>query len=292
MGQATLSLRTRRNLELFFQNLKERQEKNLEKWLAKHVVGSHLRRLGVLKTTVGGGSMYFSIPLFFILHLIFIEIILQRIITPLLGLTKLPTKNYIILDRHQTSGLSGFDKFNCVFCGYANGTSVLLNEKISQLMTYEKPSGFSDRIKMGVAVLLIALFFPIFLILELSGVDILYGILISRPLSMHRTTTKEVGIHIDRQEFNASQWGWASYLIKYQKIANIRLISALEQIESSWCPLQHNKNENNIKYPDHHENFFNGDQLEEMREKLLADGTVSDKKPTRKIKTLVYPIES
>ncbi len=291
MGQATLSLKTRRTLEFLFQYLKEKHEKNLEKWFEKQIVGSHLRRLGAVKATVGGGSMYFSIPLFLMLHLIFIEIILQRIITPLLGLPKLDTKNYIILDRHQIAGLSGFDKFNCLFCGYANGTSVLLNEKISQLMTYEKPSGLLDRLKMGMTVLLIALFFPFFLILELSGVDILYGLLISRPLSMHRTTTKEVKIQIEQQKFSTSQWGWASYLLKHQKIANIRLISALEQIESSWCPLQHNKNGSNIKYPHHHKNFFTGDQIEEMREKLLADGTVSDKKPTRKVKTFVYPIE-
>jgi hypothetical protein len=263
----------------------------LEIWLDKHIVGSHLRRLGPLRVTIGGGSMYLSLPLFLFAHLVFIELLLNRILTPLLGLQKLKTTNYIVLDRHRIKGLSRFDKINCVFCGYANGISVLLNEKICQIAERRKELGsFSSSFNILLSIIL-AVFLPFLVIVKFAGMDIIYDILVSRPLYMHRTRTKDIKRKVlstgSADIFNQNTL--FDMLILHSKIIVIRLIEALEQIESSWCPIKHKKAGEDVRYPLHHRNFFEPDDLEEMRRTLYRNGTVSDKKPLVEITNPVYP---
>jgi hypothetical protein len=54
---------------------------------------------------------------------------------------------------------------------------------------------------------------------------------------------------------------------------------ALEQIESSWCPLKHFERREGIVYPDHHKKFFGPDEIEAMRQTLMNEGSVSYRKP-------------
>ncbi len=262
-------------------------------WLDMHIVGSHLRRLGPLRVTIGGGSMYLSLPLFLFAHLVFIELLLNRILTPLLGLQKLKTTNYIVLDRHRTKGLSRFDKLNCVFCGYANGISVLLNEKICQLAERKKELGSFSPSYNIVLFIIVAVFLPFMVVVKFAGMNIIYDILVSRPLYMHRTRTKDIKRKIlstgSADMFNQNTL--FDMLILHSKIIVIRLIDALEQIESAWCPLKHKKVGENVKYPLHHRNFFEPDDLEAMRSSLYLNGTVSDKKPLVEIKNPAYPLD-
>lgn len=45
----------------------------------------------------------------------------QYICFPVYGIKKVKRSAFIVIDRHQLSYLNGIEKFNCVYCGYANG---------------------------------------------------------------------------------------------------------------------------------------------------------------------------
>ena len=47
--------------------------------------------------------------------------IYHRLCFPVYNLPYIKRQNYIKIDRHRLSYLSGFDKMNCAYCGYANG---------------------------------------------------------------------------------------------------------------------------------------------------------------------------
>lgn len=280
-------------LERMFGAVKEWRQARLEIWLDKHIVGSHLRRLGLLRVTIGGGSMYLSFPSFIFSHLVFIEILFNRILTPLLGLQKLKTTDYIVLDRHQIDGLSRFDKFNCVFCGYANGISVLLNEKICQLAERRKELENTDLPYKDFSFMIAAAFLPFLIIGQYLGINIIYDILVSRPLYMHRTRAKDIKHKLLNKSFANifNQNTVLDRIILHSKVTVIRLIEALEQIESSWCPIKHKKTGQDVHYPLHHQNFYEPDDLEKMKNSLYLNGTVSNKKPVMTIKNPVYPID-
>ena len=58
--------------------------------------------------------------LFIVLLDIFTEIY-HRISFPLYGVRYISRKQYIRIDRHRLKYLNPVQKFNCVYCGYANG---------------------------------------------------------------------------------------------------------------------------------------------------------------------------
>ncbi|MGI9330953.1 MAG: hypothetical protein ACR2QB_09595 [Gammaproteobacteria bacterium] len=45
----------------------------------------------------------------------------QAICFPLYRMPKVSRRKYIVLDRHKLSYLNVIEKFNCIYCGYANG---------------------------------------------------------------------------------------------------------------------------------------------------------------------------
>jgi hypothetical protein len=47
--------------------------------------------------------------------------IYHRICFPLYGIDYVNRKEYIKIDRHRLSYLTGLEKINCAYCGYANG---------------------------------------------------------------------------------------------------------------------------------------------------------------------------
>jgi hypothetical protein len=70
------------------------------------------------------------------------------------------------------------------------------------------------------------------------------------------------------------------WLVRHTKNSTLCLSLALEQIESSWCPLRHFEMREGIVYPDHHKNFFGPEEIEHVRSVLSTEGTVSARKPT------------
>lgn len=55
------------------------------------------------------------------------------------GIPIVPRKNYFVIDRHHLSYLSGMQKFNCIYCGYANGLASYTKEIIGRTEEYWCP---------------------------------------------------------------------------------------------------------------------------------------------------------
>jgi hypothetical protein len=96
---------------------------------------------------------------------------------------------------------------------------------------------------------------------------------------MHRVSINEAGAVLEGGGY-ASRFPTPSrFLIRSAKSMMLRFALALEQIESSWCPLRHFERREGIVYPEHHKKFFGPDEIEAMRIVLLTEGTVSERKP-------------
>jgi len=211
-----------------------------------------------------------------VVHFFGFIVVVNLLLEPLLGLKHLPGRNYIIIDRYKIKGISRFERLNCMFCGWANGLSMLMHARLEQLGSFDQEVPAWKKL---IIALVLALIMPILIITQTMMFQFVYNILISRPLGMKRMSRREAYREISDIGF-ASQLGFmAGTLVKYQKSCDLRLENALEQIESSWCPLKHLDQREEVVYSRHHKNFFDPDQIEEMKKVLQSEGTVSDVKP-------------
>ncbi|USN46003.1 MAG: hypothetical protein H6502_02605 [Candidatus Woesearchaeota archaeon] len=72
------------------------------------------------------GQFILSAPIIYamIVPLVFADLCLEfyhRLCFPLYGIPLVNRGKYIRIDRHKLSYLTPLEKFNCVYCGYANG---------------------------------------------------------------------------------------------------------------------------------------------------------------------------
>jgi hypothetical protein len=63
----------------------------------------------------------------------------QAVCFRLYQIPRVRRSNYIVLDRHYLSYLNGIEKFNCVYCGYANGVVAYVREVTSRIEQYWCP---------------------------------------------------------------------------------------------------------------------------------------------------------
>ena len=63
----------------------------------------------------------------------------QFICLPLYRIPKVRRRSYIVLDRHKLSYLNSIEKFNCVYCGYANGLIGYVREITARTEQYWCP---------------------------------------------------------------------------------------------------------------------------------------------------------
>lgn len=239
------------------------------------IFGAHIKRIGVIRTIAGALAMYSSIPLFIICHTTVAVIFYQWLLRPILRTKRVRWKDYIIIDRYRIEGLTWYDKFNCMFCGYANGLTTMLNIEFDNASRAALPLPFW---KKTLLLILFILMFPIYIILELS-IQVIYNILVSRPLGMHRISMREAREMLIRYNYAGEQWAVIRIFLRTFKSWAFRLAMGLEQIESSWCPLRHFENRKGVVYPTHHDKFFGPNEIEEMHRVLSTRGTVSDRLP-------------
>lgn len=240
------------------------------------IFGSHVKRIGWLRTLVGGFSMYLCIPILVLSYLTMSVIFYQRLIRPIFGTREVRWADHVIIDRHRIEDIPAFDKFNCMFCGYANGLCTIANTEIDQIAELN-----TENLSLTKYIALIGMFLlimPVGIIYELNY-QIIYNLLVSRPLGMHRVSIKEAASILATGQYASAFPALPKYFLHQAKNAALRFTMALEQIESSWCPLKHFERREGIVYPDHHEKFFGPDQIQEMREVLSTTGTVSDRRP-------------
>ncbi len=71
----------------------------------------------------------------------------QLLCFPVYKIKRLKRSDYIIIDRHKLGYLNIFEKFNCVYCGYANGLLSYVGELASITEQYWCPVKHARQIK-------------------------------------------------------------------------------------------------------------------------------------------------
>ncbi|MBI2889480.1 MAG: hypothetical protein HYY13_01730 [Nitrospirae bacterium] len=239
------------------------------------IAGSHIKRIGFIRTALGGLPMYTCIPALILFHSTFTVALYQWLFRPLLGIQRLRWADYVVLDRFRYDMLPLLDRFNCQFCGYANGLCVMMNKELDTL------AGFSGCLPLWKKLLLAptgVIMLALWVVAEFSQ-RIIYDLMVSLPLGMHRVGFGEARRMLAGHGYGAGLGTVQGALLRLGKNTMLRFSLALEQIESSWCPLKHYETREGIVYPEHHKKFFGPDEIERIREVLSTEGTVSDRKP-------------
>lgn len=242
-----------------------------------HIFGAHVERIGLIRTLSGGLSMYLCIPLLIMAHTTIAVLFYQWLMRPIAGLERVHWSNHIFLDRNRIAGLTWFDKFNCDFCAYANGLTTMINLELDNMARWQ------GRLNIFHKALLLLVSWPImlpfYLVGEILGMQMIYNILVSRPLGMHRTSFMQAWRMLQDEAYGQQLWGPQRLSLLLSKSIFLRFSLALEQIESSWCPLRHFETRQGAVFPKHHNRFFGAEQLREMYDVLRTEGTVSPRKP-------------
>jgi len=242
------------------------------------IFGTHVKRIGFLRTFFGGFLMYLSVFEFVLIHLTTIVVLYQWLLAPFKALRKFRMRDYIILDRNRIEGMNAFDRFNCEFCGYANGSTRLWNDQLDALAAGTPEGGLGrGKVLLKLVAGLYALCLGLCGLFTFVFSKFLFA-LISLFLGYQWASSKPTRRMIRETGYAASYGPVMRTLIRFGKIYAVTLATNLEQIESSWCPLKHREREGMV-VPEHHVNFYDRERLAEVVEVLRRDGTVSPRKP-------------
>jgi hypothetical protein len=242
--------------------------------IAISIFRTHVRRIGAPRTFIGGFLMYLSYLEFIFIHLTSIIVLYGWMIAPLFKTKRFRIGDYVILDRGKIAGMTRFDRVNCEFCGYANGTTKLWNDELDAIAGAELGRG---KILPKVVVATYSAFLGIFSIFNFILSKILFAV-ISLFLGFHMASTKATRERLQAEGYAAGYGFPMRSLLRFAKVYAETLLTNLEQIESSWCPLKHLERAGNV-VPAHHDRFYDRDEVGTVLEILARDGTVSPRKP-------------
>lgn len=71
----------------------------------------------------------------------------QHICFPVYGIQRVRRSAYIVIDRHHLAYLNGIEKFNCLYCGYANGVFAYVREVAGRTEQYWCPIRHAKRVR-------------------------------------------------------------------------------------------------------------------------------------------------
>ena len=71
----------------------------------------------------------------------------QWVCMPVYGIPRVRRRDYVVIDRHRLPYLNLIEKFNCVYCGYANGVVALAREVASRTEQHWCPIKHARRVK-------------------------------------------------------------------------------------------------------------------------------------------------
>ncbi len=238
------------------------------------IFGSHVRRLGWIRPLVAGSGMYWFFPFLVLIHGLISWLVYPCLFQVIVDTKRLSPKKYIIIDRYKIHNLAWFDRFNCVYCGYANGVAMLLNAQLDQLNTSKMAiSTKAILLKQLLLSLLCILCLPVMLLLQLAF-ELFYTLIIARSLGFETSTFLPQHRRLLQQRFASHYPFVIRYYLLVAKNLLLRLNQALKHIESAWCPLYHLEQNEGVVYPDHHRYFFSREQIHAMRETLCQRGSV------------------
>ena len=239
----------------------ESNKRDTRPHIAASIFWTHVKRIGFPRTLFGGFLQYLSVFEFVMLHLTVIVVLYRAMLAPLFGLKRFRVGDYMLFDRGKVSRMRAFDKLNCQFCAYANGTAKMWNDELDELSKadFRKGNAFAKFVVALYAHCLAACLFFSF-------------------IGMHIVQLGEVRRELKESNYAGGHSAVLRTLIRGAKIYAYSLAGNLEQIESSWCPLKHVETATSVT-SGHHKNFYEQDKLDEAIEVLAKDGTVSPKKP-------------
>jgi hypothetical protein len=231
----------------------------------------HLKRLGLARVVIGALGMYVTIPAFLLIHVAVVTIIAQGILFPLLKINTIHTRNFIILDRYKVKGLSRIDTFNCLFCGWVNGICTFLNKTTDEISNNQQKLPLYAK----AVILLTILSYTLPGLFIQTSMHLWSNYLIMAPLRLKKISYRSIIDEISKcYKTSTSYSQLGRYYLTYQKITWVALERALEQIESSWCPIKHFEQMESTIYPQHHRLFFKPDQITKLHKHLIEHGTV------------------
>lgn len=242
--------------------------------IAASIFWTHVKRIGFIRTFIGGFLQYLSVFEFVMLHLTVIVALYRAMLAPLFGLKRFRVGDYMLFDRGKVSRMRAFDKINCQFCAYANGTAKMWNDELDELAKADFRKG---NIFAKIVVAVYAVCLAVFLFFSFILSKILF-VVIALFLGMHIVKLGVIRAELKAANYAGSHSPVFRTLLRGAKIYAYSLAANLEQIESSWCPLKHVETGTSVTSA-HHAAFFEQDKLDEMIEVLAKDGTVSPRKP-------------
>lgn len=245
-------------------------EKTTKRVIFFSIFLTHVKRLGIVRTMLGGGLMYLSIFEFMFIHftgvLFFYKFMFRLFYKP----KKFFTRDYIVFDRHKINGMNWFDKFNCLFCAYANGTTKLWNDMLDEMSQIK----FGKNIVKHFVVFLFSVPLIIFLVFNYLFSAVLFSV-IAFFLKYKCTSGKEASAKLKEAKYGESLPLYFRSVLFFTKKYSYVLERNLNQIESSWCPIKHIDREGMVM-PEHHKKFIDRDDLKKLQDSLTAEGTLSD----------------
>jgi hypothetical protein len=96
--------------------------------------GKSIRKPNFILYIISGLSCYITIVPLILTD--FFTMQFQFFYFGIYGIPKVKRKPYFVIDRHLLRQLKWRDKFNCVFCGYANGVVAWSKAVVNQMEIY------------------------------------------------------------------------------------------------------------------------------------------------------------
>jgi len=235
---------------------------------------THVKRIGIPRTFIGGGLMYLSFLEFIFIHLTSIIVLYRWMIAPFFGARRFAIEDFIILDRNKIEGMTRLDRINCEFCGYANGTATLWNHELDAISETDIGRG---KFLRKLVVSIYAVFLAIFSVFNFILSKLLFAV-IAFFLGYQWASTKSSRTRLRKTNYAGAYGPVMRTLIRFAKVYAETLSTNLEQIESSWCPLKHIESASGV-VPEHHKHFYDRKDLGAVIKVLAEEGTVSPRKP-------------
>jgi len=101
--------------------------------LLKGIFWTNNKKHGYIRGTIGGYLMYPSVAIFFIFQVLFLRILTRALSILSDGSRALDKKDYLDYGRVNLGDYSWFDRMNCHFCAYANGTTHMVSATLDEI---------------------------------------------------------------------------------------------------------------------------------------------------------------
>lgn len=244
--------------------------------LLKGIFWENNKKHGYFRGTIGGYLMYPSVAIFFLFQILFLRILTKALSILKSGAKGLDKKDYIDYGRINLADYSWFDRMNCHFCAYANGTTHMVSVTLDEIGKCGI-DGIGDRQKKEVDGLLARAFFwakPV----GIAGLG--FVLAFDKLLGYKRSDLNAIKDDLKKANYGKGLKS-ESFRSVYQNAFKLRILfhsfqTFLSIIESNWCPLT----------------YANKTYLLEHQERFISTGYDDVVQHIHKIKPNEMPVSS